>query len=124
MPTSSTEIWNSILSSVPRYEWVEIATIYQAVEASIPLQEDDFLPTASGNDDPRNGLVLCANHHRAFDDGLFTFNTISPPQVILADGHSTKQLKLTVKSLVHMHKYPHRDAIQWHHEHFMIRNAK
>jgi hypothetical protein len=24
-----------------------------------------------GSDDPRNGLVLCATHHRAFDAGLF-----------------------------------------------------
>src|SRR5262249_46712978 len=29
---------------------------------------------ARGSDDPANGLVLCATHHRAFDRGLFCIN--------------------------------------------------
>jgi predicted restriction endonuclease len=27
-----------------------------------------------GSDDPRNGLVLCATHHRAFDKKLFAID--------------------------------------------------
>jgi len=33
----------------------------------IPVDED-------GTDDPRNGLILCKNHHAAFDRNLFTIN--------------------------------------------------
>jgi hypothetical protein len=36
-----------------------------------------------GSDDPRNGLVLCATHHRAFDAGLFA---IEPDTLVVHGG--------------------------------------
>jgi hypothetical protein len=36
---------------------------------------------AEGSDDPRNGLVLCANHHRAFDAELFAIDPASAADI-------------------------------------------
>lgn len=39
------------------------------------LQAAHIVPVHhNGCDDPRNGIVLCANHHLAFDKGFFIFN--------------------------------------------------
>ena len=39
------------------------------------LQAAHIRPVSeNGSDDPRNGLVLCANHHLAFDANLFAFD--------------------------------------------------
>jgi len=66
-----------------------------------------------GTDDPRNGLVLCAVHHRALDSGLFL---VDPDNLVLQmppSGISPDALRLTRKDLRHLARYPHRDALQW-----------
>jgi putative restriction endonuclease len=67
---------------------------------------------ADGSDDPRNGLVLCANHHRAFDAGLFA---IDPTLEIrcLPDGPDRAALGLTLESIAHLSQPPHIDALSW-----------
>ena len=67
---------------------------------------------ADGSDDPRNGLVLCANHHRAFDAGLFA---IDPTLEIhcLPGGPDRAALGITVASIAHLSQPPHNDALSW-----------
>jgi len=65
-----------------------------------------------GSDDPRNGLVLCANHHRAFDAGLFAINPTLEIQC-LPDGPDRASLGITVESVSHLRKPPHTEAISW-----------
>lgn len=64
----------------------------------------------SGSDDPRNGLLLCRNHHRMFDSFLFgiepdTGATAARPPYDLED------LFITASSLGHLPAQPHPDAL-------------
>jgi HNH endonuclease len=66
-----------------------------------------------GTDDPRNGLVLCALHHRAFDVGLFAIEPESLSVVVRQSGVTASDLKLGRESLAHLERKPHRDALAW-----------
>jgi putative restriction endonuclease len=68
----------------------------------------------NGSDDPRNGLVLCANHHRAFDVGLFAIEPNKQMICYSSAGPSKTELGITFDSLTHLPKQPHRDALVWH----------
>jgi hypothetical protein len=66
-----------------------------------------------GSDDPRNGLVLCATHHRAFDKKLFA---IDPPTLQLAyrdDGPDASSLGVTRPSIAHLPALPHVESLEW-----------
>jgi putative restriction endonuclease len=66
-----------------------------------------------GSDDARNGLLLCASHHRAFDAGLFA---IEPETTVIRcrpDGPGAKALSISRKSLAHLQQKPHSDALRW-----------
>lgn len=67
---------------------------------------------ADGSDDPRNGLVLCANHHRAFDARLFAIKPTLEIQC-LPDGPDRAALGITVESIAHLSQQPHIDALSW-----------
>jgi hypothetical protein len=69
--------------------------------------------TADGSNDPRNGLVLCANHHRAFDAGLFGIDPSSLELRFFADGPDRLELGISVESISHLSKPPHTDALAW-----------
>jgi hypothetical protein len=63
-------------------------------------------------DDPRNGIVLCSNHHRAFDGGLLRIH----PETLAftaGQGRSLDVLRVSRTSLTHMSKLPHPDALRW-----------
>jgi putative restriction endonuclease len=62
---------------------------------------------AGGSDDPRNGLVFCLNHHRAFDMGLLR---ISPFDLSVS---APESLGATRKSLEHLPQLPHHEALLW-----------
>ena len=66
----------------------------------------------NGSDDPRNGLVLCRNHHRAFDKGLFG---IRPADYSIVTGSNTNsnQLGLKYRSIDQLTNKPHPEALQW-----------
>jgi len=68
---------------------------------------------ADGSDDPRNGLVLCANHHRAFDAGLFGINPSTLEICCSPDGPDRVELGITVETVAHLQKTPHADALAW-----------
>jgi hypothetical protein len=71
---------------------------------------------ANGTDDPRNGLVLCRNHHRALDKHLILIdpNTL---QVTTAEPHSSEMLGLERSSLEHLSRLPEKEALAWRKNH-------
>jgi hypothetical protein len=66
-----------------------------------------------GSDDARNGLVLCSNHHRAFDAGLCAINPDSLAIQCKDEGPSATALQITNASTTHLKKKPHKDALEW-----------
>jgi len=64
-----------------------------------------------GSDDPRNGLVLCKNHHTAFDKGLICFQP-DTWAVILRKGIFAEDLGISTLVLTEKLK-PHIDALRW-----------
>jgi putative restriction endonuclease len=71
---------------------------------------------SEGSDDPRNGLVLCANHHRAFDAGLYAIDPLSHTINYRSNGPSKETLGIAFESICHLNKYPHQDALTWYWE--------
>jgi hypothetical protein len=71
-----------------------------------------------GSDDPRNGLILCATHHRAFDAHLFVID----PATLGVDtrpGYDRFALNITRDSIAHLKRKPHVAALQWRHARFV-----
>ncbi|HQN95906.1 MAG TPA: HNH endonuclease [Thermoanaerobaculales bacterium] len=66
-----------------------------------------------GSDHPANGLVLCKNHHSAFDDGLFRIDPESLRCLPRRDGPSLNDLGITRASIDHLRKKPHPEALVW-----------
>jgi hypothetical protein len=64
-----------------------------------------------GSDDPRNGLPLCALHHRAFDKELFTIRPDTLSVVTKQYGPSTSELGITKDALGHLKAKPHHSAL-------------
>ena len=67
----------------------------------------------NGSDDPRNGLVLCASHHRAMDSALFGIEPQSLDIHYTATGPNAKDLRISYSSLEHLHRKPHSEALEW-----------
>ena len=66
-----------------------------------------------GSDEPRNGLVLCASHHRALDTRLFAIEP-NPLRVrYAASGPDADSLRIDRSTLEHLSKKPHHEAIEW-----------
>jgi hypothetical protein len=65
-----------------------------------------------GTDDPRNGLILCATHHRAFDSFLFTINPETTTFEFRIGGPSGEEMNFKYKSLAHLPKKPHPLALK------------
>jgi hypothetical protein len=68
----------------------------------------------NGSDDPRNGLVLCATHHRAFDALLFALEPQTLTIHVKDNGPNLEQLRITHPSLQHLRLKPHPHALKWH----------
>jgi putative restriction endonuclease len=68
-----------------------------------------------GSDDPRNGLILCKNHHAAFDKDLLNFQPENGA-VVVRNGISPKQLGVTAVFLAEEQR-PHIEALQWRWNH-------
>lgn len=67
----------------------------------------------SGSDDPRNGLILCASHHRALDAGLFGIEPDTVKIHFKPNGPNGADLRIRHSSLRHLRQQPHRDALEW-----------
>jgi hypothetical protein len=66
-----------------------------------------------GSDDPRNGLVLCAVHHRALDASLFGIHPETTQIHFTPNGPNPDDLRITRPSLAHLLRQPHRQALEW-----------
>lgn len=66
-----------------------------------------------GSDDPRNGLPLCALHHRAMDAGLFAIDPASFRLVLPEHAITLERLRITRQSLDHLPRRPHPMALTW-----------
>jgi len=64
-----------------------------------------------GSDDARNGLILCKNHHSAFDAGLIGFEP-ETGAVVLHRSVTADQLGVTLLTLPDEIR-PHIDALRW-----------
>ena len=67
----------------------------------------------NGTDDPRNGIVLCALHHRALDAGLFCFDPDTLRLCYRENGPDAAALRITRADLHHLRKLPHPVALNW-----------
>jgi putative restriction endonuclease len=66
-----------------------------------------------GTDDPRNGLVFCLTHHRAFDKGFFGIDPETLRIEVRPPCQSPLELAITRESIGHLRKHPHREALEW-----------
>ncbi len=65
-----------------------------------------------GSDDPRNGLPLCANHHRALDSHLYGIDPESLHLVARDAGPTLDELGITAADLSHLRRRPHSEALE------------
>ena len=79
---------------------------------------------ARGFDDPRNGLVFCAVHHRAFDAGLFAIEPHTWRLHCRPGGPDAHVLRLAHVSLTHLLRRPHQEALAWHWQHWRVTYAE
>lgn len=78
------------------------------------LQAAHLVPKEKkGSDDPRNGLVLCANHHLAFDAGIFAIHPENLEICYTMPGPSASELKIVHKNINHLARLPHVEALKW-----------
>ena len=78
------------------------------------LQAAHLCPVEDGGtDDPRNGLVFCLTHHRAFDLGLFRIDPETLRLCVTVDGPGLYDLGVMQQSITHIRHFPHREALEW-----------
>ncbi len=76
-----------------------------------------------GNDDPRNGIALCPNHHRGFDAGWFA---VSDEYMLLVSPHLSGSVTAYVERGAGVglptsdEHYPAREALAWHRQHVFL----
>jgi hypothetical protein len=97
-----------------------VLKLYGPVCAVCDLAVTDLLQAAhlrgkaeGGSDDPRNGLVLCALHHLAYDRGLFAIVPTSLELCVLPAGPDAGELRLSRRSLQHLSRKPHQEALNY-----------
>jgi putative restriction endonuclease len=66
-----------------------------------------------GPNDPRNSLILCATHHRAFDEGLVFIHPETLALVQGVDHISLENAGIRVASLAHLTNKPHAQPLVW-----------
>jgi len=85
------------------------------------------VPVADGgSDDPRNGLLLSASHHRAFDKHLWSINPTTLEIETSSKGPSLVDMKIEVPSVHHLataNVLPHPDALELRYEMFLRARA-
>ena len=69
-------------------------------------------------DDERNGLILCHNHHDAFDDFLFCIDPETKKIVYQPNGPTMNDLKIETDQLSPKRNVPHIEALKWRYKEF------
>ena len=70
-------------------------------------------------DSESNGIILCHNHHDAFDDFLFCIHPKTKKIVYRQSGPSKTDLKIEMDYLSPKRNVPHEDALQWRYKEFL-----
>lgn len=98
----------------------QVVNRYGASCAVCDIQVIDLLDGAHlkgkkfrGSDDPRNGLVLCATHHRAFDRGLFFIHPETLDVHAREGGPSLGEIGIVRSNIRQLKNLPHREALEW-----------
>jgi HNH endonuclease len=93
-------------------------TLVELLDAAhvCPKKED-------GTDDPRNGLVFCALHHRAFDAGLFAIAPESLDICYRPAGPQRVDLRVTEERIRSLRGSPHTLAVSWHWDQWSSRHG-
>ena len=84
---------------------------------SVVLDGAHIIPFAvSHNDDPRNGIAFCKNHHWGFDRGWFSlsdeYRVLVSPQLVNGTGYVTPNVAIYLPTAPILHPAP--DALAWH----------
>lgn len=66
-----------------------------------------------GSDDPRNGLVLCANHHKGLEKGLLGIHPVTKILHYKNDNINKSKLHVQRDNITHLINLPHEDALAW-----------
>ncbi|MEM0134644.1 MAG: HNH endonuclease [Thermoplasmatales archaeon] len=88
--------------------------IEEAIEAAHIVPKE-----SNGTDDARNGITLCANHHRLFDTNFFAFDKES--KILIRKDFNAKDLGITKSDLKHLRNLPHQKALEWRENNFRHR---
>ena len=67
----------------------------------------------NGTDNKENGLILCKNHHKAFDDNLFKIN---PNSLNIEFKISKSTLRIFRGNLNHLKNKPAKKYLNWRYE--------
>ena len=70
-------------------------------------------------DNERNGLILCHNHHDAFDNYLFCIHPDTKEIVYRPNGYSKNDLKIETDHISPKQNMPHIEALQWRYKEFV-----
>ena len=91
------------------------------------LDAAHVVPVADGgSDDPRNGLLLSASHHRAYDKHLWSINPTTLEIETSPKGPNLKQMKFERTGVSHLQEagtLPHSDALEIRYEMFLRSKA-
>lgn len=75
------------------------------------------------NDDPRNGVALCKNHHWGFDAGWYTFSDaytiVASPRLRSAPSYIRAEVRILLPAQIEY--APALEAIAWHRAHIYKR---
>jgi hypothetical protein len=74
---------------------------------------------AGGTDDPRNGLLLTAGLHRAFDAGLWAINPETLEILVRAKGPTRQEMGIAIDRIEPSGPCPAREALEWRFERFL-----
>jgi len=96
-----------------------VCRVHATADSASVVEAAHILPFSEfHNDDPRNGLALCKNHHWAFDAGAISIGSDYTVQVsrklAAADGFATRDAKLMLPADANC--FPAVEALAWHRE--------
>jgi hypothetical protein len=78
------------------------------------LETPHVVPYANqGTNDPRNGMVMCATHHRAFDAGFFAIDPRTASLCYAPAAPRAGELMIETDRLFSSGPRPHFDALNW-----------
>jgi hypothetical protein len=69
-----------------------------------------------GSDDKKNGLILCKNHHKAFDDIFFRINFENYNLEIIKEGKDS--LKIIRENINHLTNKPGKKFLEWRYKNY------